>query len=380
MAKSLLLWVLVEYLGEYVEGLDSDNLRVGVLSGKLEFKNLKLRRSALDALDIPVEVSHGCLQSLQVSVPWTALDKKPVKVSIDGLLLQAVSIDVLRVSKTDLRERILNAKRKALQKFEMEVEALLNKRSEDGSASAEGLAALPVFAQRLIMKILDNLEITITNVHMRFEDSMMVPGLTFAAGITLQSFSISTCDEHWNITFVVSDRSRAHGVKSHKMIRIENLGVYWFEDTQALEPLNNTAWEREMKRILTQPFVPSSAGRTERFILEPLNILMLKVILRDQTSSTSPRIDLLLEGVNMNLSLSKNQLYQLISTIQMFVSLGRLKLIALYRPKKSPVIDPRAWWKYAFYIVAGKSFTHTRKIDEALGNCVVILLEQKVSF
>ena len=75
MAKSLLLWVLVEYLGEYVEGLDAENLRVGVLSGMLEFKNLKLKRSALDVLDIPVEVSHGCLQSLQVSVPWTALDK-----------------------------------------------------------------------------------------------------------------------------------------------------------------------------------------------------------------------------------------------------------------------------------------------------------------
>ena len=37
------------------------------ISGKLEFKNLKLKRSALDILDLPVEVSHGCLQSLQVS-------------------------------------------------------------------------------------------------------------------------------------------------------------------------------------------------------------------------------------------------------------------------------------------------------------------------
>jgi len=370
MAKSLLLWVLVEYLGEYVEGLDSENLRVGVLSGKLEFTNLKLRRSALDALDIPVEVSHGCLQSLQVSVPWTALDRKPVKVSIDGLLLQAISVDILSISKAELKERIVNAKRKTLQRFEDEIQALLNKKNDSGAASAEGLAALPVFAQRLIAKILDNLEVTITNVHIRFEDSMSIPGITYAAGITLQSFAIATCDEHWNIAFVVSDHSKANGFggNAFKIIRIENLGVYWFENTEALEPLNNVAWEKEMKRILAERGSRSSSGsiHSERYILDPSNTLTLKMTHRNDTSKSTPRIDIGIEGVNLKLTMSNNQYHQLLGMIQMFASLGRLKLIALYRPKKSPLIDPRAWWKYAFYIVAGKSFTHTRKIDEAL--------------
>ena len=31
MAKSLLLWVLVEYLDDYIEGLNEENLRLGVL-------------------------------------------------------------------------------------------------------------------------------------------------------------------------------------------------------------------------------------------------------------------------------------------------------------------------------------------------------------
>ena len=80
MAKRFLLNVLVQKLGEYVEGLTEENLRVGVLSGKIELKNLKLKKSAMDAFDIPVEVSYGILKSLRVEIPWASLDRKPVKV------------------------------------------------------------------------------------------------------------------------------------------------------------------------------------------------------------------------------------------------------------------------------------------------------------
>ena len=27
----------------------------------------------------------------------------------------------------------------------------------------------------------------------------------------------------------------------------------------------------------------------------------------------------------------------------------------MYRPEKSPLEDPKAWWKYAYLIVSGKS-------------------------
>eukprot|EP01035_Chromulina_nebulosa_P019459 gene19459-25341_t len=89
MAKRLLLGLLVDVLGSYVEGLTEENLKVGVWSGKLQFTNLKLKKSALDNLNLPVTVSHGMLELLKIKVPWTSLDSKPVQVTIDGLYLQA---------------------------------------------------------------------------------------------------------------------------------------------------------------------------------------------------------------------------------------------------------------------------------------------------
>ena len=54
------------------------------------------------------------------------------------------------MSKGELRERLMNAKRKTLQRFEIEIETLLSKKSSLSSgdnAALGGFAALPVFAQ-----------------------------------------------------------------------------------------------------------------------------------------------------------------------------------------------------------------------------------------
>ena len=48
MAKRLLLNILVDVLDDYVEGLSIENLKLGVLSGKIELNNLLLKRTALD--------------------------------------------------------------------------------------------------------------------------------------------------------------------------------------------------------------------------------------------------------------------------------------------------------------------------------------------
>ena len=99
MAKRLLLGVLTDSLGQYIEGLSGENLKVGVWSGKIELKNLALKVTALEGLNLPIAVKRGVLKTLKLSVPWTSLESKPVQVHIDGLLLQ-VSINVVEITKT----------------------------------------------------------------------------------------------------------------------------------------------------------------------------------------------------------------------------------------------------------------------------------------
>ena len=51
--------VLIKYLGEFIEGLNEENVSVSVLSGEFEMKNPALKKAALDSLELPITVQTG---------------------------------------------------------------------------------------------------------------------------------------------------------------------------------------------------------------------------------------------------------------------------------------------------------------------------------
>jgi len=51
----------------------------------------------------------------------------------------------------------------------------------------------PSFFERLLGNVLKNFEVSIVNIHIRYEDSVTKPGTSFAAGITLKEFTIHVC-------------------------------------------------------------------------------------------------------------------------------------------------------------------------------------------
>ena len=51
--------ILTKYLGNYVEGLEEKNLQISLLKGSAQLSNLKLKKEALDGLELPVTVKSG---------------------------------------------------------------------------------------------------------------------------------------------------------------------------------------------------------------------------------------------------------------------------------------------------------------------------------
>ena len=198
MAKNLLLNILVDVLGKFVDGLAVENLKVGVFSGKIELKNLKLKTSALEDINLPVTITHGSLKHLNLKIPWTSLESKPVQVVLDGLLLQLGPFEIHKVDAAVLRKAVLDAKHKALLKVEDAIlqTAMIN-RKEDAN-----------YMQKLAVKIIDNIEVSISNVHIRFEDVVPQTDCHFSAGCTLEALSISTTDGNWKEKFVTRDAKK----------------------------------------------------------------------------------------------------------------------------------------------------------------------------
>jgi len=210
MAKSIVLGILEETLGEYVE-LSRDKLKMAVWSGEVELRDLALKSTALERLDLPIHVVYGSLTSLRLSIPWKKLGETPVRIVMDGLLAQIGPANDRLFTAEDLRRHSSELRRKILERAEAiayaYISAELSKREMDQAAGSTqkkktkkwgwfttlGLS----YAQRLIAKVLANVELNFRNIHFRYEDGVAVPGCHISAGVTIEKLLVATTDSRW---------------------------------------------------------------------------------------------------------------------------------------------------------------------------------------
>ena len=83
---------------------------------------------------------------------------------------------------------------------------------------------------RLGKKVIDNLQLRIMNVHVRFEEgSSRTPATSYAWGLTLQEISLTTTDASWKPTFI--ERNNDAADKLYKMLQVRKLNFYWESGT-----------------------------------------------------------------------------------------------------------------------------------------------------
>ena len=83
LLENLVANVLQQTLGVYFDGLETRALKLSVLSGDLVLRNLKVRTDALDSFLLPFKVKWGLVREFRLKVPWKALGKEAVRVTID---------------------------------------------------------------------------------------------------------------------------------------------------------------------------------------------------------------------------------------------------------------------------------------------------------
>ena len=67
MAKSLLLNALENSLGDYIEGINGKNLKLGIWAGKVALSNLTLNSKKIQELNLPVRIEWGSVKSLEAN-------------------------------------------------------------------------------------------------------------------------------------------------------------------------------------------------------------------------------------------------------------------------------------------------------------------------
>lgn len=347
MLEGLVANLLNRFLGMYVKNFDAKQLNVGIWNGDVKLKNLELRREALDQLHLPVNVVEGHLGQLTMSIPWTNLRGKPVRVNIEDVFLLAAPKVDSEYNEEEEAKRENDVKLEKLENAE-----LLKQRNSEGQSQEEQQKSQS-FIESVTTAIVDNLQVSIKNIHIRYEDSIASPGHPFALGVTLQEFSAVSTDQNWRPSYIQSTSGA-----TNKLAVLNALAFYWNTEAELFGTGSGQHVGAEAQGEdhdgMVKKFRKAVEGDGNRqYMLKPVSGRAAVEI--DKTGKIEkPKIKARLLFDELGFVLDDEQYRDALMMVDLFHYFIRHQEYKKLQPKVTPKEDPKAWLTFAFKSVHGK--------------------------
>jgi vacuolar protein sorting-associated protein 13A/C len=354
MLEGIVANLLNRFLGMYVRNFDAKQLNVGIWSGDVKLKNLQLRKEALDQLKLPLNVVEGYLGQLTLQIPWSNLRGKPVRVSIEDVFLLAAPREDADYDPEEQERRAHALKMEKLDSAEM-----LKERNTEGMSQEEQKKSQS-FTNSFITAIVDNLQVNVKNIHIRYEDSISDPGHPFALGFTLEAFDAVSTDSDWQPTFIQSTSDTAH-----KLASLKSLAVYWDTDANLIssgkgsqEGIGDEKFVEHLRSMIVTGDSPELGDH--QFILKP--VTGRAGLELDKTGKASqPKVKAKVLFDELGFVIDDDQYRDALMLIDLFHYFIRHQEYKKLQPKSRPTEDPLAWLKFAGQAVLDKIHERNRQ-------------------
>lgn len=133
--------VLEEYVSEWVEGLDSEKMKVALFAGKVEFRDLRMRGAALDKFQLPMKMKSGSVGRLSIKVPWKRLTSQAVKIKVEDVFLVVEPTDQDEARRSEEDDDSYALRTRWAKQQEVRMLELLETVKNDGSTTSESEGA-----------------------------------------------------------------------------------------------------------------------------------------------------------------------------------------------------------------------------------------------
>jgi hypothetical protein len=330
MFEGTVVWALNKYLGEYVEKFDKSMLSISMMKGEVELKDLTLSPSALKQLNLPITIAWGRLGKLNISLSWSKLLSRPLVLEIDEIYLLAESI-------TDMPyDAELEAAR------EDEVKSKLIEAME--AAAAKPDAADLGDTAKTQFRILNNVQVVIKRIHIRYEDHGGGAGSPpFACGFMLQELSARSATAGWEICELGEDDAVAR-----KRLLLDGLAIYW-----ACEPPKDTFCARA-KPDAKLNFCRSSFGNSRfDYLIKPISAdgrvqINKQVKSGEDGKLGNPRHEIAVDLKPIAIDVNNLQYTSVLGFADHFAWLAKRAQYRHLRPVIAVSKNAGTWWKFAF--------------------------------
>ena len=96
MFEKIIEKIILQFFGDYIENLDSNKLSLGLLSGSLSLKDIKIKSKKINEMKLPFKLLFGNIGELNMKIPWTNNFTTPTIIDISN-----IQITVKLISRTD---------------------------------------------------------------------------------------------------------------------------------------------------------------------------------------------------------------------------------------------------------------------------------------
>ncbi|XP_052031847.1 LOW QUALITY PROTEIN: intermembrane lipid transfer protein VPS13D [Apodemus sylvaticus] len=323
MLEGLVAWVLNTYLGKYVNNLNTDQLSVALLKGAVELENLPLKKDALKELELPFEVKAGLIGKVTLQIPFYRPHVDPWVISISGLHVIIAPEKIQDFD--DEKEKLLERERKKALLQALEERWKSERRQQKGEPYWYSVTA------SVVTRIVENIELKIQDVHLRFEDGLTNPSHPFAFGICIKNVSMQN-----------AANEPVQKLMRKKRLDVAEFSIYWDVDCTLLGDLPQVELQEAMAR--------SMESRSHHYILEPVcaSALLKRNCSKEPLRSRhSPRIECDIQLETIPLKLSQLQYRQIMAFLKELERKERQGKVRKWKPKVAVSKNCREWWYFA---------------------------------
>ena len=166
-----------------------------------------------------MKLLFGKIKKLQIKVPWTKISSAPVE-----LVLESLMIVVAPIAQNQWKAKSVwsyEYKKKMLDEITSLMAAKLKL-----SLASKADSKDDSMGKRFLIKVIDNVQVTIKNIHIRYEDTGSLRTTPYSLGITLQEIAVNTTNTQWNKTFYDRNLKENREKPIFKRLQIRGLALY----------------------------------------------------------------------------------------------------------------------------------------------------------
>ena len=210
MASGIINWVIGKYLSNILE-INKDLTKSSIFTGELQMANLKIKPEIFTLLNLPFfELVHGYVGKLRVKAKMPRIHLHPIKVEVENVFFHAKQKKLSNIKKESEIKFMEGFKNDSLTLLEEFKNQLYNCKDE--------------LKANMVSKIINNIEIYISNICVRFDDDISYSLTPFYFGVIIKNIKLKSVDKDFKE--VEGKYSIPFGEINNKIIKVDNFSVF----------------------------------------------------------------------------------------------------------------------------------------------------------